>query len=308
MRRILVIAAVTGCLLPVAAVAETDDTGETKRTLPGGKEGTVLESVTVEGEDRVGIQFDRPELRVDIDPATASGLSWGNVWSLLDSDALGVIAPFKARSAFDRTTYVARPYIEEFRTGEVARFRPALEGVEKWTLTVADSRGRTVAQFTGKGKPPKEIGWNGRDTKGTPVPPGPTYSYVLEAMDKAGNKRSFVGDGFQIPAYISENNGETALMFPASALTVTDADAGAPMSRTLYEVATRVNQASADAPVRVEVTAATFQQAKSIADQVVAALRTNLLGDPARIAAVTNVEPTAIDGGTIAVRVAGVAR
>jgi len=59
-----------------------------------------------------------------------------------------------------------------------------VKGTERWKLTVADSRGQTVALFEGKGDPPKEIVWDGRSVSGVPVTPGITYSYVFEAVDK----------------------------------------------------------------------------------------------------------------------------
>ena len=49
--------------------------------------------------------------------------------------------------------------------------------------------------------PPEEITWDGRSSRGEPVTPGLTYSYVFEAFDRAGNKRNFVGEGFRLTAY-----------------------------------------------------------------------------------------------------------
>ncbi len=40
-------------------------------TLKGGQDGTVFRSLTVEGENRVQIRFERPELELDIDPNQA---------------------------------------------------------------------------------------------------------------------------------------------------------------------------------------------------------------------------------------------
>jgi azurin len=56
--------------------------------------------------------------------------------------------------------------------------------------------------------------------------------------------------------------------------------------------------------VHVEVTAPTFQLAKSIADDVVAALRPNLLGDPSRIVAVTIVDAGGGEQASVTIRTA----
>ena len=64
-----------------------------------------------------------------------------------------------------------------------------------------DFRGQEVVRFAGKKNPPKMMEWDGRKQDGTMALPGLTYSYVLEATDKAGNKRRFVGEGFHLKAY-----------------------------------------------------------------------------------------------------------
>src|SRR5262245_3031298 len=41
---------------------------DTTITLRGGQEGTVFRSLTVEGEDRIHVEIERPELRLALDP------------------------------------------------------------------------------------------------------------------------------------------------------------------------------------------------------------------------------------------------
>jgi hypothetical protein len=205
------------------------------------------------------------------------------------------VEPLLASSAFDRSARGARPWLDGFREGSVARFRPRLEGVEHWTLAIADSRGREVTAFSGEGKPPKEIVWNGLDANGDPVAPGLTYSYSVEATDEAGNKRNFVGDGFEVQPYALTTGGEMALMFSVETLYE---------DGTLLEAASRINQLDdAGLPVVVEITAPTFSRASAIADEVVDALRPMLLGDPARVTSITNVQQLESDHASIAIRV-----
>jgi hypothetical protein len=263
--------------------------------LKGSEEGTALESITVEGEDRVSVKFERPELRTNIDPSTAPGLDWENLGTVLDAGHLGLVHPLIARSAFDRSSRIARPWLDTFREGPVAKFRPQLKGVEHWKLAVADSRGREVIAFSGKGKPPKQIDWNGLDADGNPAAPGLVYSFSVEASDKAGNTRNFVGDGFEVPPYVVETNGSAALMFSAETLRE---------DGTLLEAASRINQIKdTSLPVFVEVTAPSFSEAKKLADEVAKALGPMLVGDPARLATTTNVEKGAEDRASIAVRI-----
>jgi len=281
-----------------ASVPAKGAAADSSKTIKGGAEGKTFETITVEGEDKVRVEFGKPELDVAIDPETAPGLEWDNFMAVLAPSYLNAVAPFFARSAFDRSPYRARAWLDEFREGDVVRFRPELEGVDQWSLTVADSRSNTVASFSGKGKPPKEIAWDGRDSQGHVAPAGLTYSYVLQATDKAGNKRSFPGQGFELPPYSRDEKGRTTMVFPLAKLDEGSDGVPAPI---VLEAANRINQADTSRPVVVEVSAAAFPQARAIADRVVADLRSLVLGDPARITAATAVEPGTAGGVTITV-------
>ncbi|HMB71490.1 MAG TPA: hypothetical protein VKU85_19430, partial [bacterium] len=275
--RLLTVAAVAACTAAVtasaqeapreraaadakAAAAASSESAEPEDslTMQGGEDGTVFKSLTVTGEDRIRIDFQRPDLRLDLDPRTAPGLEWGDPMQVLAQPGVDLVGPLPALSSDERSPFLPRPWIDRFRTDEVVRFRPAMEGVENWSLIVADSRSDTVAVFQGKGNPPEEIAWNGVGRDGNPVPPGVTCSYVLQAMDKAGNHRSFVGEGFRLPAYrVSGGNGET-LMFPASEI-----GAAVEASPVVGEVVSRLNTLEpAGGPVEVRVTASTFADAE----------------------------------------------
>lgn len=279
------------------AKAKKTAAADSTMNIKAGQGGKDFDSITVEGEDRVRVQFERPPLKIEIDPASAPGLDWESVLDVLGAESFDFVSPVLERPVFERTPYAPRPWLEEFRSGPVARFRPEVSGVERWSLEVADSRGQTVARFDGAGKPPKEIAWNGTTSDGTPARADLTYSYVLNASDKAGNKRSFLGDSFKVPPRMIESKDGIGLSFSVP----TDASVSPALA---LEVASRLNQAGdPNQPVRVEVTAPTFQLAKSIADEMVATLRPHLLGDPARITAITNVDTGGGGQASITVRI-----
>ena len=170
-------------------------------TLKADRDGTVFKSLTVEGEDRIRIEFERPPIQLALDPEKAPGLEWGSARDVLDRSIPDFAAPFVSQSARETSPFVARPWLGEFSGDAVARFRPQVEGVERWKLTVANARGEAITTFQGRGDPPEEIVWDGRTAQGEPATPGLRYSYVFEAFDRAGNKRNFVGEGFQLTAY-----------------------------------------------------------------------------------------------------------
>jgi hypothetical protein len=282
----------------------TTATPDSTMRIEAGSQGKNFNSITVEGEDRVRVQFDRPELKLDVDPASAPGLDWESVWTALGAESFDFVDPLLERSAHERSPYAPRPWLDSFRDGPVARFRPEVSGVEKWGLDVADSRGKTVAKFQGTGKPPKEITWDGNTIDGGPARSDLTYSYVLNATDKAGNKRSFVGDAFTLPPHVTQSKDGVSMSF---SVPVESAQERVPEAVVL-EAATRLNHSSAPTvPVRVEVTAPTFNAAKSIGDEVVATLTPGLFGDPSRVTVVTNVDAGSAERASVTIRTASAA-
>jgi len=279
--------------------------GDSTMTMHGGQEGTVFKSLVVEGEDRIRLEFDRPDLKVELDPSKAPGLDWGSARDVLDRTVPDLAQPLVMQSAHEPSPYVAHPWLSHFASGAVARFRPDLKGVSSWKLAIVNARGETVATYSGQGEPPREIAWDGRSQGGAPVVPGLTYSYVLEAKDRAGNKRNFVGQGFKVSAYrLDSADGpimllsarELPAMTPGRTLVVTPATT----PPILIEAASWLNQRDKpNLPVRVTATAKSYEVAQVLADFVTRAMTPHLIGDPARMQVVAEVQADAPEGGTI---------
>jgi hypothetical protein len=291
-----------------AATKKTNAEGD--YTLRGGQEGTVFKSLTVEGEDRVHVDFERPELKLDLDLEKAPGLDWGSAADVLNRSNSDLDAPLVGLSAKQTNVYLGRPWLSEFATAPVARFHPSAEGVASWKLIVVDSKGATVRTFWAKGDPPKEIDWDGRSTDGTPVTPGLTYSYVFEAHDKAGNKRNVVGQGFTVTAYRIDGPGGPTLLFSATELQSAAGPSNAPAPTgsesptappILLEAASWLNQAELTRPIQVTATARSREMADALANNVKRTLSPLVLGDPTRLNAVALVEADAPEGGTLTI-------
>jgi hypothetical protein len=275
-------------------------------TLRGGQEGTVFKSLTVEGEDRVHVDFERPELKLDLDLEKAPGLDWGSASDVLNRSNIDLQAPLVGLSSKQTNAYLGRPWLAEFATGPVARFHPDAQGVDRWKLVVVDSKGASVRTFAGKGDPPKEIAWDGRASNGSPVTPGLTYSYVFEAYDKAGNKKNVVGQGFTVAAYRIDAPEGPTLLFSGTELQ--SAAAAAPGAREtpaaapiLLEAASWLNQSELSKPIRVTATARSQELADLLAGNLVRALQPLVLGDASRLNAVALVEADAPEAGTLSI-------
>jgi hypothetical protein len=285
-----------GLAVPAAARAEESARDETP-TLKGGQEGTSLGDMTVEGEDRIRVTFARPSLDLSIDPHTTAGLAWDVRRQVLERGG-----PDPLRALLDSRTgeivpRLARPWLDGFTEGGVARFRPDLTGVSQWSLEVADSRGATVAVFEGKGNP-EPMMWNGRTLDGQAALPGLTYSFGLTAYDEAGNKRTFVGDGFAVPPYRASDDEGWSLLFAGNQM-----GSDAATSPLLRECADRVNRVGGDGTVRVVATARSHGEAEHLAELVSTLLAPRILGDPARVRPEVRVQPDAPASGAVEVRV-----
>ena len=274
-------------------------------TLKGGAEGTVFKSLTVQGEDRIRFDIERPPLSIELDPSKAPGLEWGSARDVLDRTVPDLGRPLLAGSSQQSSPWVGHPWLSGFASGAVARFRPELKGVERWKMTIVNARGEAVATYQGRGEPPREIVWDGRSQGGAPVVPGLTYSYVLEAHDRAGNKRNFVGQGFKVSAYRLATPEGPMLTFSGRELPAVDprrpvADTGsAPL---LIEAASWINQApNPNKVVRVTATARTYDEANGLALMVARQMAPHLIGDASRLQTTAEVRPDSPEGGTVVI-------
>lgn len=278
---------------------------EPRMVIPEGKEGAAFETIFVEGEDLVHVKFERPVLDLQFEALHGVLFESQGVHAMLSGRPLDLTKPLLQHSTLEPSPYLARPWLQQLRAGAVARFRPAMEGVARWNLTVANSRGETVATFSGEGKPPAEIAWDGRMQNGEFAAPGFTYSYVFEAFDRAGNKRNFVGEGFELPQYRAETDHGLVMMFSGEAAIPAGQarKTSEPPPVLLLEAASWINQKAIDAPISVRTTARSFNQAQSLAQAVSSQLRPLVLGNPARLQEQTQVVVDAPASGTVAIQV-----
>jgi len=280
--------------------AETQSTKKDNKTLKGGSDGTAFESMVIEGEDRVQVEFARPDLDLQLDYRGAMTFDFGDAHEVVERQVPDIESPFLDLTARERTPYLARPYLQELSAGPVARFRPELENVERWTLQIADSRSQTVRVFEGKGKPPAEIAWDGRADDGSQALPGLTYSYSLEAFDKAGNKRTFVGEGFQVSSYRSGTHGYERMLINGADLQMQQAQTMASSPAVVLDAASWINQAELQQVVQVVAVARTFEQADALGKFVSRHLRQHVVGPASRWIVQTDVQPMAPEFGAVA--------
>src|SRR5437867_5972667 len=121
-----------GVLFAMAALAAAGETraaatpasSDSSMTLRAGQAGTEFRSMTVEGEDRVHVDFGRPDLTLDLNPEDVPGLTRGTAMDVLDRTVPDLSTPMITLSSQERSPYLGRPWLRQFATGSVARFRP----------------------------------------------------------------------------------------------------------------------------------------------------------------------------------------
>jgi hypothetical protein len=100
------------------------------------------------------------------------------------------------------------PELTNISPGPAKVFFLNFEELASWKIDVFTSDGKKVRTLSGEGKPPKSIAWDGRRDDNTPLIPGESYAYSLTAIDRAGNRRTFPGGAFSVPAlFLKDDDG-----------------------------------------------------------------------------------------------------
>jgi hypothetical protein len=80
-------------------------------------------------------------------------------------------------------------------------FTANFEELARWQIDIFTSDGQKFRSLNGEGNPPKSIAWDGLSDDDMPLIPGESYAYSFTAVDRAGNKRTFPGSAFSVPAF-----------------------------------------------------------------------------------------------------------
>lgn len=95
---------------------------------------------------------------------------------------------------------ISSPELVEINPEPAKVFHVNFENLAHWKLDILSSDGIVFFTLNGENDPPESIAWDGRGNSGDPLIPGEQYAYSFTATDKAGNRRSFPGEAFSVPA------------------------------------------------------------------------------------------------------------
>lgn len=95
------------------------------------------------------------------------------------------------------------PQFTNIQPTPVKIFKAQFKNLKSWKLEIFTSDGTLFRSMEGEKNPPKTIPWDGLGDNGEMMIPGHNYSYSFTPIDKAGNKRTFPGKSFFVPAVYS---------------------------------------------------------------------------------------------------------
>ncbi len=164
--------------------------------------GQSLDDVIVKETYQAGSEEEKLPVYIDADFTNIveikERLNWGVVdWTITETNAAPEFFDFRFSS----------PELTEIIPEPAKMFHVNFEELANWKLEIFTSDGNVFRNLKGEGHPPSAIAWDGRGNSGEPLIPGEQYAYSFIAVDKAGNSRTFPGEGFSINAlYLSDEN------------------------------------------------------------------------------------------------------
>ncbi len=86
-----------------------------------------------------------------------------------------------------------KPQIADYQTGTLKQatfdIKPqARTDIKNWTLEITDPKGNVLRSYSGKGVPPRQIAWDGKDNNGNVVAGGIFANYNLRTVDVRGQQ------------------------------------------------------------------------------------------------------------------------
>jgi outer membrane protein OmpA-like peptidoglycan-associated protein len=121
-----------------------------------------------------------------------------------------------------------KPQIADVETGTLKQatfdIKPqARTDIKNWTLEITDPKGNVIRSYSGKGVPPRQIAWDGKDSNGNIVTGGIFANYNLRTVDARGQQIVASDPIFKVakvssgegPLLASAATGQRAFMAPS---------------------------------------------------------------------------------------------
>ncbi|MCB4756864.1 MAG: hypothetical protein LHV69_07535 [Elusimicrobia bacterium] len=212
-------------------------------------------SETIKGEvkEQLEIKKQPPSIELEVKDIVESGTA-------RTDEVLQQAKPIPSDADFDHysavnSKQVMQPWNPLIPEPPLVSFYPGLSNIpaKKWEFRVSDQKGEIVKVVKGKGVPPKEVQWDGKNERGAFITVGTLYSYQFLTFDENGNAQTFPGEPFQIDALKYKQKGKIFVEFAIPRLFVKDQSVMSPSMEGLWARALDVVRENSNGTVTVEV-------------------------------------------------------
>ncbi len=236
-----------------------------------GESGAALPEMVVEAQNEVRQEIEKGTFSFALDAAAVDSF-----FTAMDVEALGVSPVSGLQPHLNNLETLASDqpphlWIADMARTPVATFftaEPEGHKVKSWALTVTDFRGSPFRTYTGSGRPPRQLDWDGKGDNGEMLKVGYPYSYVFTLTDKGTNTYNHAGISFRIPALDYPREGDRVLEIAGGELFVREESTVADGGQDWLVRATDEIRQHPWSPVRVIVTAERRDLAEQRADRV----------------------------------------
>jgi flagellar motor protein MotB len=237
---------ITMALALVSAVTlkaeEKSDTGQ-----------PLSETVEYEVKEKLDIQKPAPDIRLEIKDIIDSGTPQTDS-VLEETRPIPSDADFEHYAMLD-SDQILKPWNPLIPEPPLVTFQPGLSKVatKRWEFKVSDQRGEVVKTIEGKGVPPKEFKWDGRNERGEFITVGTIYSYQFVTYDEHENAHTFPGEPFGLDALMYKQKRDLSIEFANGRLFSDDSAEFRPSMRGFWGRAIDVIRQYSNKPLTVEV-------------------------------------------------------
>jgi outer membrane protein OmpA-like peptidoglycan-associated protein len=140
-----------------------------------------------------GIRFQGLELDYALVPEGALG---DNNWISLDYRfGSGAPKPTPTPSPIKLAAVEIKPQIADYQRGTLSQATfnlktQARTDIRNWTVDITDPKGNVIRSYSGKGLPPRQLAWDGKDSNGNVVNGGIYANYNFRTVDTRGQQVS----------------------------------------------------------------------------------------------------------------------
>ncbi len=216
-------------------------------------QGAISEEIKGEIKESLDIQKPPPSIDLDIKEIIESGTAQTD-HVLQETRPIPSDEDFNHYANLDSNQIMKawKPLIPE---PPLVSFKPGLStlATKRWEFRVSDQSGERVKVIEGKGVPPREINWDGRNERGEYISVGTLYSYQFLTFDEHENVHTFPGDPFQLDALMYKQKNRISIEIAVNKLFQENSAELKPTIQGIWDRAIDVIRENSSHPISLEM-------------------------------------------------------